>query len=334
MKPRAIIALIAVTSLIVVLSLGGCHRSAGQAEAPGSTQSENVAPSDVKSNGKTEAADSAKAADKSAGEASTAGKSESNSIVDPGGEGVDFPEREEIRRSYTLKPNAEVRISGINGRVEVETANLDRAEVLIVRSARKREDLQFRKINIEHEPGLLHIRTEEERKSIFSAIGMVPEGRQRVILKLPAKVQLATDGINGNVTVGAVDGSFEARGVNGKVNVAQISGGANFRGVNGSIEATFAKVSGDGIDLSGLNGNTTLHFTGEVNAEVEARGMNGRVDTDLPNVEERKGEKRYGRYEARIGTGGARIEIRGVNGNVRLLKAEKPATATAKMAGR
>jgi hypothetical protein len=50
--------------------------------------------------------------------------------------------------------------------------------------------------------------------------------------------------------------------------------------------------------------------------------MNGRVDPELPNVDVRKGE-RYGAYNARIGSGGSRIEINGVNGNVYLGKAEK-----------
>ncbi|HMB28492.1 MAG TPA: hypothetical protein VKS99_10320, partial [Blastocatellia bacterium] len=53
----------------------------------------------------------------------------------------------------------------------------------------------------------------------------------------------------------------------------------------------------------------------------------GRVESDLPNLEESKDEKRYGRYNARIGTGGLRISIRYVNGNVSLTKAEKPSAA-------
>ena len=260
-----------------------------------------------------------------------ANKAETNSIVDKGGEGVDFAEREEIRRSYTLKPGADVIVSSINGRVDVETAEIDHAEVLIVRSAKKREDLQFRKIRILHDPGELRIGLEGDRRSFFSAFGSIPEGRQRVMLKLPRKVAFITNGVNGDVAVGEIEGGVDIRGLNGKINIAQATGGATFRHVNGKIDATIAKLStGGGIDLNGVNGNTTLRFIGEVNADVDARGHNGRVESDLPNLQESKDEKRYGRYSARIGTGGPQISIRGVNGNVSLTKAEKQSATAAK----
>jgi len=334
MRLKSIITLIAVIGFGLTLSVSGCRHQSDQAQAHVDTQSANIAPSDFKAGVKSDAKIGAKTGIVAQAETASAdsGKTETNSIVDKGGEGVDFAEREEIRRSYTLKPGADVRVSGINGRVDVETAETDHAEVLIVRSAKKREDLQYRKINIEHSPTELSIRVEEDRRSLFSAFGSHPEGRQRVMLRLPRKVALDTNGVNGNVTVGEIEGGVQVRGVNGQVNIAQATG-ANFRHVNGKIDATIAKLSPDGIDLSGVNGNTTLRFIGEVNADVEARGHNGKVDSDLPNLEERKGEKRYGRYDARIGTGGPQIEIRGVNGNIYLTKAEK-ANASAKVAAK
>jgi len=309
MRLKSIITLIA----IFTLSAGGCRRGSDQAQANVDTRSANVAPSDFKTDSKAGAKADAKTQGETASADST--EAETNSIVDKGGEGVDFAEREEIRRSYTLKPGADVIVSSINGRVDVETAETDHAEVLVVRSARKREDLQFRKIRILHDPGELRIGLEGDRRSFFSAFGSIPEGRQRVMLKLPRKVAFITNGVNGDVAVGEIEGGVDVRGLNGKINIAQATGGATFRHVNGKIDATIAKLStGGGIDLNGVNGNTTLRFIGEVNADVDARGHNGRVESDLPNLQESKDEKRYGRYSARIGTGGPQISIRGVNG--------------------
>jgi hypothetical protein len=324
MRWKSIATLIVIILFGAMIVAGGCRHSGDQTQAQEGVESVNIAPSDVKTDAKMAAASNGKA------NAADSNKSETNSIVDKGGEGIDFVEREEIRRSYTLKPGAEVIISNINGRVDIETADTDHAEVLIVRSAKKREDLRFRKINIERDPLQLHIRAEDDRRSIFSAFSQTPEVRQRVTLKLPRKVRIETNGVNGDVAIGEIEGNVDVRGVNGQVNVAQAMGGASFRGINGKVDATIAKLSGDGVDLSGLNGATTLRFIGEVNADVQARGHNGRVESDLPNLEERKGEKRYGRYEARIGTGGAPITIRGVNGNVYLMKAEDSGAATAK----
>lgn len=331
MKLKSIITLIA----IFTLSAGGCRQGSDQAQAPPvDTRSANVAPSDFKPDAKSNSKEGAKADVETA--SADSNKTEMNSIVDNRGEGVDFVEREEIRRSYTLRPNADVIVSGISGRIDVETDDIDHAEVLIVRSAKKPEDLQYRKINIEHDPSELRIRVEGDQRSFFSAFGSIPEGRQRVTLKLPRKVAFITNGVNGDVAIGEIEGGVDVRSVNGKINIAQATGGVTFRHVNGKIDATIAKLSADGgIDLRGVNGNATLRFIGEVNADVDANGHNGRVESDLPNLQEDKDERRrHGRYSARIGTGGPQIEIRGVNGNVFLTKAEKQSATTAKSAAK
>ncbi len=335
MRSKSTIAFFVVASLSLMLIAGGCRRNSRHAQATEGSQTENIAPSDVKTADKAAGKPSDKASNESSDKAAVltdpaANTSETNSIVDQGGEGVDFPERQEIRRSYKLDPEANINVSRINGRVDIETAEIDHAEVLIVRSARKKEDFQFRKVNIEHTSEMLHIRVEEDRRSIFSEFGSIPEGRQRVMLKLPRKVALDINRVNGNVTVGEIDGSVEVSSVNGLINIAQVTESAAFRHVNGKIDATIANLSDDGIDLSGVNGNSTLRFIGEVNADVLAHGMNGKVEADLPDVEVKQGERRYGRYEARIGAGGAEINIRGVNGNVKLLKSEKTVAVTAK----
>src|SRR5262249_47005304 len=119
MRLKSISALIAIVGLGLSLVAGGCHHRNNQAQASGSVESENVAPSDVTTDAKAGAKTKAKTDAGAKGETASAdsGKAETNSIVDKGGEGVDFAEREEIRRSYALKPGANIRISGTNGPV-------------------------------------------------------------------------------------------------------------------------------------------------------------------------------------------------------------------------
>jgi DUF4097 and DUF4098 domain-containing protein YvlB len=76
----------------------------------------------------------------------------------------------------------------------------------------------------------------------------------------------------------------------------------------------------DGVTLKGINGNIELKLASDVNADFDARGMNGRVVSDLPNVEIDK--NRRGRYSARIGSGGAGITAKGINGNVRFTRSD------------
>jgi hypothetical protein len=309
-RSRLYLTLLAILSLMLVV--GGCkHRRADRARSmEGGDKVEKIAPSD----------------------ATTDGKEVAFSLVDKGGE--DMSETEEIRRVYKLGLSTVVEISGINGSVDVETADTEIAEVLIVRSANNKDDLQFRRINIDHTPKRLRIRVENDRKSIFSEMGSFPEGRQRVMLKLPHSVEFRIDGLNGNLTAGGFDGKVEVNGVNGEIKIERATGEALFRGINGNIEVTIAKLADEGIRITGVNGNTKLRFTGDVNATVEMFGIHGEVETDLPNVKVERGESMFGSYKARVGNGGIRIRGDGVNGNIYLVKAGKDSAESPKAAAK
>jgi hypothetical protein len=306
-RSRIKITLFAILVSVLVVA-GGCrhHRMDRARGMEGGDKAEKIAASDATADGKEVAF----------------------SLVDRGGE--DLPEKEEIRRVYQLAPGSVVDVSGINGSIDLETADTEIAEVLIVRSANKREDLQFRQIAILHEPNRLRIRTEDDRKSIFSEMATVPEGKQRVILKVPHKVRFNTNRLNGNLTTGEIDGRVDINGVNGAVKIGQARGEAFFRGINGSIEATIAKLADEGVRVTGVNGNTKLSFIGDVNANIEASGFIGDVQPDLPKVEVQSSESMVGSYKARIGSGGVPIRVEGVNGNVYLVKAGKDAPESAK----
>jgi hypothetical protein len=292
-----------------LLSVEGCRmRSRSNAKNEGGETQAQIAPSDAPADPKAAAAP----------------------LVDADGGSGDFAEKEEIRRTYALKPGQTVDVRGINGWVRVETADISIAEVLIVRSAKKKEDLQFHQMNIEHGEKGLTIRTESDRKSIFSALGSQPEGRQRVLLRLPKKIDFETNGINGDVEiVGDLNGRAEIRGVTGSVKTGRINGETDITGINGSVDVTFAPLTGKSIEMRGVNGNIEMRFEGEVNAEIRGRGVNGQIQADLPNVEKPDGEERPGRTRLRIGTGGTSIELTGINGNVHLVKAGAAPAATA-----
>src|SRR4029450_2130525 len=117
---------------------------------------------------------------------------------------------------------------------------------------------------------------------------------------------------------GDIEGAVEVSGVNGRVSIANATGRAIFKGVNGSIVVGLKKIGGEGVTLSGINGNIELQLASDLNADFDARGMNGRVISELPNVEIDKTKR--GSYWARIGTGGTGITAKGINGNIRFTR--------------
>lgn len=220
--------------------------------------------------------------------------------------------REEIRQTYELAPGAQLTVAGINGSLNIETADVKSAEVYIERTANSQTALDRRKVTIEATSSSLIIRGKSGDVGLFARIfGSSP--KERVTLKVPRQVALTTEGVNGSVVVGEIEGPVEAHGVNGKVNVASATGSAEFQGINGNVTVGLKSI--EGVSLKGINGNIELRLAPGLNAELEARGMNGNVISDLPDfVMERA---KHGTYSARVGSGGNAINAHGINGNIR-----------------
>lgn len=249
----------------------------------------------------------------------------SSGMVNAGGYGVanaqekrddeesrDWPERDEMQQNYQLSPGALVKVSGINGLVEVETGNTSAAEVHIVRSARNHADLEHHKIIIEQSGTGLYIHGEKEHDGWHHA-----DVRQRVMLKLPRQIEFEANGINGRTSVGEIDGPVRLSGINGRVEVAQATGYSELSGINGNVVVTIARLGERGIRVSGINGGVELRFAEALNADLSVHGINGSVFADVPNVTV-QGRMSRTEFNARIGTGGAPINVSGVNGRVRL----------------
>jgi len=222
--------------------------------------------------------------------------------------------RQEIRETYQLSPGARVELAGLNGAVRIETSDSPTAEIYIERTASSQEALERRKVTIEADANSLTIRGEKSDSGFFSRF-FGSSAAERATLKLPRQIALYAKGVNGSFVTSDIDGAVEITGINGRVQVASAGGRASFKGINGSMVVGLKKIDQDGVTLNGINGNIELQLGSDVNADFDARGMNGRVLSDLPNVSIDKSKR--GSYWARIGTGGAGITAKGINGNIR-----------------
>jgi hypothetical protein len=295
-------------------------------------------------------------------------------------EGFDLPEREEIRQKRKLTPGTEVFVVGvehfgvdfaivdtdhtqvfvigIDGRVKVETADTDTAEVLIVRSARKREDLLRQKVEIrpENNNENLHIhvgdnRPPDSRHSVKrrvlkemrihagddSSPESLPEIRRRVVLRLPRKSGLEIREVGGDVTIGGVGGHLRISEVTGNVRVTRAAGPIVVGHINGDMDITFAPFRANSIRIGDdITGNVDLRFEGELNADLTAWNVIGDIKPDFPKMEIHRTERGWwwASLKARIGNGGSVIEIHDVNGNVTLSKAGNGDASVSKAAAK
>jgi hypothetical protein len=232
----------------------------------------------------------------------------------------DFAEKDEFHQTYQLAPAAKVEVRGINGAVDIETAPGSTAEVNIVRSARNREDLEFRKIIVEQTSSSLVIRSENDHERNY---GRNREVRQRVTLRLPRMVDLAVSGVNGRVLVGEIDGPVRLNGINGAVSVAQAMGYSDISGINGRVKVNITQLGERGIHVSGVNGGVELVFAEDLNADLDVTGINGSVNPEVTNVTI-LGKVDRQNFHAKIGAGGSPIKVSGINGHVKLSRVGSP----------
>ena len=236
--------------------------------------------------------------------------------------------RDEIRKSFELQPGARLEVQGINGKVEIQTSDTKTAEVYVLRTAKDSESLSRREVTIEQTATGLLVRGKEARHAGIWEHLFGSNPNEQVTIKAPRQIALSLKGINGRVTSGDIDGTIEARGINGRVELGQASESAEIGGINGSVLVGLKQLGERGASIKGVNGGIELRLANGLNADLTARGMNGTVRSDISDVTVDE-EDHGSRYSARIGAGGAPITLSGINGNVRLTRAESSASSSA-----
>jgi hypothetical protein len=141
---------------------------------------------------------------------------------------------------------------------------------------------------------------------------------------------LTVNGVNGTVLIGQVDGSVRVNGVNGKLEVAKTSGYTELSGINGRVEVGVSRLDEKGLRISGVNGGVVLRLAEDVNADLNGQGIRGRVKSEAINLTVDDDRSRSS-FSGKIGTGGAPINISGINGGVKLLSFDQ-AQSTAQKA--
>lgn len=261
-------------------------------------------------------------------------------------------EKEETRHTFRLAPGTRVEVSSIRGRVEIEMADVEVAEIHIVRAAQNRAALEQYKVDLEHNPQSLIIRGAQRQSNARSVSGS--DVRHQVRLKLPRAInlsvrsvsgdvqivgdiggQLAARSISGTLSVGAVRGQVdvssvsgsatigdvsqqvEIESVSGNVSVGQAVGYLNISSVSGNVSAGISKIGQRGVQVKHIGGQVELRFRDELNAQLNAGHISGKVYLEVPNVtvQSKAGSSNL---RALIGKGTHPISINSVSRYVRL----------------
>lgn len=221
--------------------------------------------------------------------------------------------REEFHQNYPLNKAGKIFLENVNGNVHVVTWDRDEVKLDAVKHAKKQEQLDEVKIEVDAKADSIRIKTKypDSRKSRNNSTGV------DYTLTVPKQSNLAkVSTVNGGVEIENVNGDVEIHSVNGPVTATGLANEANLSSVNGSVRASFFEVKKD-ASLKSVNGSVTVAFPKETDADLSGSTLNGGISSDFGlNV---KSHFPVGKnLDTRLGKGGPVIKMSSVNGGIHI----------------
>lgn len=233
--------------------------------------------------------------------------------------------QEEFRWSGTVPAGEVLEIKGVNGPISATPAQGDRVDVVAVKTGRRNDPSRVEIQVVEHAGGVTLCAiypTAPGREA--NECGAGDEGRNSVRrndvrvaweIRVPEGVVFHARTVNGTVEATGLTEAVDLATVNGDV-VVSTRGFATARTVNGSIRGRMDGVMVSRASFETVNGSIALDVDDDLNADLDAAWLNGRLDTEIPF----QIQGRMGRRSARgvLGDGGPLLKLRTVNGSIRI----------------
>jgi DUF4097 and DUF4098 domain-containing protein YvlB len=225
--------------------------------------------------------------------------------------------RKEPVQTFPLQAGGYLSLENIKGDVTIEGWKKNEVSISAVKKG-NRKDLDRMKIVVDVDKyegkDWIHVGTAHD---IFS----LNSGSVDYTIKAPSNAILEDiELVNGNLKVTGVTGYLSLGTVNGSITASGMAGNAWIETVNGNLDLSFDKMSkGQTVDLESVNGTILLRIPAKANAQVDAETLNGNISSEFGLTVE-KGEWIGRSMEGLIGSGGARITLETVNGNIEVKK--------------
>ena len=242
--------------------------------------------------------------------------------------------RQTQQNAFTLSErvpsNAWIRVRNINGEIRVRAASGDKVEVTASKTWRRGDPKDVRIETIKGADGSILVCAlwNENARCTEDGYHSDNDGHRNnsnndtavdFEVRVPRGVKVGVWSVNGGVSVEGATNEVHAATVNGGVDAISSGGPVTASTVNGSVRVSMGRLEGNqDLDYSTVNGSVIAEFTGDVDADIELRTVNGRFQTDWPVTITGRIDPRH--LRATLGKGGRRIRLSTVNGNVELRK--------------
>ena len=224
---------------------------------------------------------------------------------------ADERQTEEFHRTYSLSSTGRVSLDNLNGDVHITGWDRNQVEVEAVKSVRSSTLLSDVTIKVDSSPDSLHIETRYPQR-------LFGESHWRVDYRLmvPRRARLDKIGlVNGALLIQDSAGEVDGSSVNGRIRVKGLSGPVSLSAMNGTISAIYDDAGiTRSLSLETVNGSISLVLPRGTNALVRASTINGRISSEFPIAV--SGGFAGRSVDGKLGSGGAAIRLRTVNGSI------------------
>ncbi len=185
----------------------------------------------------------------------------------------------ELKKTYKLKQGGMFSVNNVNGRIEVES--WDKAEVEIEIDERRRGYDQI-EVEIDASDERIYVSLYHERDRWRSGRSSTADIR----VKVPKKVELSAETVNGDVTIINIEGTVDAQTTNGDLDITSIVGEVEANTTNGRVE--LQKITGE---VSSTTTNAPIFVTDSDCPRIDVHTTNGRIRAEFKF--DNKGDYRF-----------------------------------------
>ena len=242
---------------------------------------------------------------------------------------LELPNQAEDQFRWTgrVAQGKSIEVKGINGSISAEPASGDQLEVTAIKTGRRSDPAQVNIKVVEHAGGvtICAVYPSDDPGEPNSCEPGQGHGRMNVRnndvkvdfkVRVPAKVDLISRTVNGEINALGLAGNVESHTVNGSINIST-SGYAQAKTVNGDISAKLSDANWPGaLDFKTVNGGITVNLPSETSSSVDASTVSGDISSDFQLTILGTMSRKH--LSGTIGGGGRELNLKTVNGSIHL----------------
>ena len=216
-------------------------------------------------------------------------------------------------QTYPLQPCGTFELQNVNGAVDIQGWDRNEVEIHAVKTAKQQEtDLERVSIEVDARPDAIAVTTRyPQNEGVEVAV--------EYTIHVPHRVHVEHIGtVNGTLRVSGLDNLEDLHTVNGDIEVFEGGGNVHAHTTNGNVHLELAHAPDKaGATAETTNGSLVVAVPSDLQAEIEAKCLNGNFYSELPITME--STQRPREMRGRLGAGGVPIHLRTVNGRIRLI---------------